>query len=64
MAIFSFGSDKVISGVRGGMVITNNPTLGAKLKALQAQLPPFPIFREFQHLFHPIYFYWGKKTYH
>ncbi len=64
VAIFSFGSDKVISGVRGGMVITNNPTLGAKLKALQAQLPPFPIFREFQHLFHPIYFYWGKKTYH
>lgn len=64
LAIFSFGSDKVISGVRGGMIITDNPVLGAKLKKIQVQLPRFPVFREWQHLLHPIIFYWGKKTYH
>ncbi len=66
LAIFSFGSDKVISGVRGGMMIANKnrPDLGEKLRVLQAKLPRFPFIREFQHLLHPIFFYWGKKTYH
>lgn len=66
LAIFSFGSDKVISGVRGGMVIAskNRPDLGAIVKDLQANLPRFPFFKELQHLRHPILFYMGKKTYH
>ncbi len=66
LAIFSFGSDKVISGVRGGMMIANKnrPDLGLALKELQATLPRFPIIKEVQHLLHPIFFYLGKKTYH
>lgn len=66
LAIFSFGSDKVISGVRGGMVIANQnrPDLGLVLKDLQSELPRFPVTKEIQHLLHPIFFYWGKKTYH
>jgi len=66
LAIFSFGSDKVISGVRGGLVLANKQRadLGQKLQQLQAQLPRFPIFKEWQHLHHPLFFYFGKKTYH
>ncbi len=64
LAIFSFGSDKVISGVRGGMVITNNQQFGENLAALQAKLPSFPKGKELQHLLHPTYFFWGKKMYH
>lgn len=66
MAIFSFGSDKVISGVRGGVVLANihRPDLGLALKNLQSKLPKFPISKEIQHLLHPIFFYFGKKTYH
>lgn len=66
LAIFSFGSDKVISGVRGGMVMANQnrPDLGLAVKDLQSKLPRFPVAKEIQHLLHPIFFYWGKKTYH
>lgn len=66
LAIFSFGSDKVISGVRGGMVIANKncSELGLKLQEIQAALPCFPLIKELQHLLHPIFFYFGKKTYH
>ena len=64
LAMFSFGTDKVISGVRGGMVISNNEQFLTRLRELQAKLPKFPIFKEFQHLLHPVFFYWGKKTYH
>lgn len=64
LAMFSFGSDKVISGVRGGMVITNNPEFGKKLKHTQTTLPLMPITKELQHLNHPFFFWLGRKTYH
>lgn len=64
LAMFSFGSDKVISGVRGGMIITNEQVLGDRIQALQAKLPNFHKIKELQHLLHPIYFYVGKKMYH
>lgn len=64
LAMFSFGSDKVISGVRGGMVITNNDELGSNLKKIQSCLPRLPFILEIQHLFHPIFFFFGKKLYH
>jgi len=37
-AIFSFGRDKVISGVFGGMAITNNKKIGDKIKALNRNI--------------------------
>lgn len=64
VAMFSFGSDKVVSGVRGGMAITNNESIGKKLISIQKTLPALPTLKIFQHLLHPIFFWAGKKTYH
>ncbi len=39
VAIFSFGRDKPISSVFGGMAVTNDPTIGAALRNIQTRLP-------------------------
>ena len=41
VAFFSFGRDKIISAVAGGMVMTNNNKLGEKIKEFRNQMP-FP----------------------
>lgn len=64
LAMFSFGSDKVVSGVRGGMVITNNKEYGEQLRTIQTQLPTLSFITQLQHLLHPIFFWIGKNTYH
>lgn len=55
-AIFSFGRDKVISSVFGGMVVTSDPNLGKKLRDFQKNLKLPPRFWVFQQLFHPVAF--------
>jgi len=53
-AFFSFGRDKIISSVFGGMVITNDEKIGERLKSFQKKLS-FPSNRWiFQQLLHPI----------
>lgn|SRR4030043_1232045 len=55
-AFFSFGRDKVISSVFGGIAITNNNQIGQKLLKIK-QKANFPSrFWVFQQLFHPIAF--------
>ena len=55
-AMFSFGRDKIISGVHGGMVTTNDEELAGKMRSIQNSLS-FPSTRRiFQHLFHPVAF--------
>lgn len=39
VAFFSFGRDKIISAVAGGMVATNNSELGEKIKKFRDQIP-------------------------
>ncbi len=39
IGMFSFGSDKIISCIRGGALVTNDDKLDAKLKSLRKQLP-------------------------
>lgn len=39
IGMFSFGSDKVVSSVRGGALICNDEFLGNKIQALQSKLP-------------------------
>ena len=53
-AFFSFGRDKVISSVYGGMAVTNDPVLAEKLKESQqkCQLPSY--FWILQQLWHPV----------
>ncbi len=55
-AFFSFGRDKVISSVFGGMAITNNDQIGKKLLEIQKKLSFPSRFWIAQQLFHPIAF--------
>lgn len=55
-AFFSFGRDKVVSSVFGGMVITKNSELGEKIRKFQKNLAFPSIFWVAQQLFHPVLF--------
>jgi len=55
-SFFSFGRDKIISSVYGGMVATNNPDLAEKIKEFQEKCPYPSKFWIFQQLLHPIVF--------
>jgi len=63
IGMFSFGSDKVISCVRGGALITNNKILHASLKKNNTQLKNMPLITIKRHLLHLPLFYLGKKLY-
>ncbi len=62
-SIFSFGRDKTISSVWGGMVATNDPTLAGKLREVQNQLPLPSSFQIVQALLHPLLFALIKPIY-
>jgi dTDP-4-amino-4,6-dideoxygalactose transaminase len=53
-AFFSFGRDKIISSVYGGMAITDDSILGEKLKEFQKNCKYPTRFWIFQQLLHPI----------
>jgi len=53
-AFFSFGRDKIISSVFGGMVVTNNEKIGERIKEFQEKLDFPSNFWIFQQLLHPI----------
>ncbi|OHA61973.1 MAG: hypothetical protein A2117_00210 [Candidatus Wildermuthbacteria bacterium GWA2_46_15] len=53
-AFFSFGRDKVISSVYGGLAVTDDDELGKKLKEFQSRLPQPSRFWICQQLLHPV----------
>lgn len=53
-AFFSFGRDKIISSVYGGMVVTNDDLLGQKIRDFQKECNFPSCFWIFQQLLHPI----------
>jgi len=53
-AFFSFGRDKIISSVFGGMAITNNDKIAGRIKEFQKKLDYPSNFWIFQQLLHPI----------
>ncbi len=53
-ALYSFGRDKVISSVFGGLVVTSDDVIARQLKDLQATLLPAPPRWILQQLNHPI----------
>ncbi len=62
-AIWSFGRDKVISSVWGGMITTDDDQLAKRLRDHQRQLP-FPNFFQIkQALLHPLFFALIKPIY-
>ncbi|PIQ07499.1 MAG: hypothetical protein COW72_00010, partial [Candidatus Nealsonbacteria bacterium CG18_big_fil_WC_8_21_14_2_50_37_10] len=54
VAFFSFGRDKIISSVFGGMIITNNEKMGERIKEFRDKLDYPSNFWIFQQLLHPI----------
>ena len=54
VAFFSFGRDKIISSVYGGIVTTNDDALAEKLKELQKEFKQPSILWTLQQLLHPI----------
>ncbi len=62
-AFFSFGRDKTISSVFGGMATTNNEQLAHKIRALQTTYPVPGVIWIKQQLFHPALMWFAKKTY-
>jgi len=53
-AFFSFGRDKVISSVYGGMAVTNDDQIGQSLHKLQKEFGSPSYFWIFQQLLHPV----------
>jgi len=58
MAFFSFGRDKIISSVYGGMVTTNDDFLAKKIKEYQEKIEYPSYFWIKQQLLHPIFLNW------
>lgn len=56
VAFFSFGRDKIISSVFGGMVVTNDKIIGEKISDYQKKLSTPNIFWTIQQLLHPVFF--------
>ena len=56
VSFFSFGRDKVISSIYGGMATTNNPEIGRKLEEFWKKCKYPSHFWVLQQLFHPVIF--------
>lgn len=63
IGMLSFGSDKVISCVRGGALITNNSELATEIKNIQDNLPKPTLIRTLQHVAHIPIFTISKPLY-
>ena len=61
--VWSFGSDKSASCVRGGAASTNKSEIAEKLKAIEASLPHQSRFKIKSHLQHISIFLFGKRFY-
>ncbi|MFA5359487.1 MAG: aminotransferase class I/II-fold pyridoxal phosphate-dependent enzyme [Patescibacteria group bacterium] len=64
IGMLSFGSDKIISCVRGGALITNDNEIGNKIKQLSLELAKPKLGKTLQHLMHYPIFYISKPIYH
>lgn len=63
IGMFSFGSDKVVSCVRGGALITNNENIAKKINEFYERLPESRRLKTIQHLFNYSTFAKGKFLY-
>lgn len=63
IGMFSFGSDKNVSCVRGGALITNNDSLAKKINDFRSRLPLSRRVKVIQHLWHYPAFSKGKLLY-
>lgn len=63
IGMFSFGSDKIVSCVRGGALVTNNAQYAQEIEKILADIRPLPLFVLWQHLMHYPLFAFGKRFY-
>lgn len=63
-AIFSFGRDKVISSVSGGVALTSDPGIGERLNRFWLGLRYPSLYWIFQRLNHPLVFWKGQLLYY
>lgn len=63
VGMFSFGSDKIISCVRGGALITNNLEISLRIKKEKNSLPYSKQIKTLQHLLHYPLFSLSKPLY-
>lgn len=64
IGMFSFGSDKFVSCVRGGALITKDSKVHERLISIQNELPATAAAVIFQHLSYYPVFWIGKRLYH
>ncbi|MCK5332730.1 aminotransferase class I/II-fold pyridoxal phosphate-dependent enzyme, partial [Candidatus Parcubacteria bacterium] len=64
VSFFSFGRDKVISSVAGGMVVTNDRKLGEKIKTFRDQMPYPKKSLIVRQLLHPIITFKALRLYY
>jgi dTDP-4-amino-4,6-dideoxygalactose transaminase len=62
-SFFSFGRDKVVSSVFGGVAVTKNKILADAISKIQSEYPTPSYGWIFQQLLHPPIMWLGKKTY-
>lgn len=63
IGMFSFGSDKIVSCVRGGALITKDAAIAARIKTLQNSLAQPSLIQTVRHLVHVPVFALGKALY-
>lgn len=64
IGMYSFGTEKIISCVRGGALVSSNPDIVERLTREQQALPEMSLRRIWQHLVHVVSFPFGKRYYH
>lgn len=57
VAVLTFGIEKLISGVRGGAILTNIDEINQKLNSEILKLPKFPLSKTLVNLTNPIFWY-------
>jgi dTDP-4-amino-4,6-dideoxygalactose transaminase len=63
-AIITFGIEKIISGVRGGLGIVRDEKVNEKLKIMHSALPDFPLWKTIVALKNPIFWYFVMPLYY
>ncbi|MFB6226146.1 MAG: DegT/DnrJ/EryC1/StrS family aminotransferase [Candidatus Paceibacteria bacterium] len=64
ISIFSFGTNKVISGIRGGAAVTDKKNIAEKLELIESKLSNQPIANILRYLLYYPTFFVGRKLYH
>lgn len=63
ISIFSLGANKVVSSIRGGILLVNNADYSSKIKKIGQNIRNFPLLTMIKYLIYSPIFYLGRKTY-